>query len=230
MGISNNALQAAMQKVKQAISAGKAEYIQLNMREQTLTEERKNLPNKCFPMQALRDEIAEHANAAIDEAADKLSKFISDNVICFATHRAPNLPIHYKHLEGRPISVARFDSEKDGSKNSKDRPHLLPGMRVESLPIDPLIMAVVLLGQLEDKTPADAFADILNSLSDRSLGYDRVVESNVGTDRVAMVARIAAIDAELETIKKRKADLLEEMQALGVNTQKLSWMHEKDAQ
>lgn len=223
-------LQAALHKIKQAISAGRAEYIQLMARENTLTVERNTLPNKSFPPQALRDEIAQHASAAIDEAADRLHQFIAEHVSRFATQRTLNLSASDKLQEGAPITVARFDNARDSSKNSKDRPHLLPAVRVDSCPLDPLILAAVLLGQLKDKAPAETLVEVLESLPDRSLGYDRAGIYGVGTDRMDMVARMAAIDAELESVRKRMADLRQELQELGVNTQKAGWMHEKDAQ
>lgn len=223
----NSDLQAAVSKVKAAISAGKAEYIQLNAREQTLTSERDGLPKKSIPHKALCDEITQHARAAIDEATDTLGHFIAEHIALFATQRTLNLSGADRLQEGTAITYARFD---DALARSKGRPHLLPGVIAQSSPIDPLIMATILLGKLKNKTPAAVFGDVLKSLPSSALGYDQCEPSCIGIDRTAMVARVAEIDAELASIRQRREDLRAELKVMGVDTSKAGWMYEKDAQ
>ncbi len=226
----NSDLKVALHKIKQAVATGRAEYIQLMEREYALTVERGTLPKKAIPSSALRDEITKHGCVAIDEATDRLSQFIANNISLFATQRTLNLSASDKLQEGSTISFERFDDAQANSKNSKHRPLLLPNVIAESCPIDPLILATVLLGKLNNQTPAEAFSGVLESISDRSLGYDRINLSGVGSDRATMVSRMAEIDTELELISQRKQDLLSELQELGVNTNKSGWMHEKDGQ
>lgn len=223
----NSDLQAAVNKVKAAIAAGKAEYIQLHDREHALTMERDSLPKKRMPYEALCDEITQHALAAIDEASDKLGDIIAQHIIRFATRHTLNLR---DGSEGTPITYAQFDDAKANSRSIASGPHLLPRVIAEPFPLDPLILAAVLLGKLKEKTPADALVDVIKCLPEQKFGFDRISQANIGTDRITLVKRLAEIDVELESIKQRREELHNELQALGVNTSKAGWMHEKDAQ